>query len=319
MKGKPRLMIFGSSGLVGSACTDYFLNQPQFEVVSVTRKDLDLTQSDAVSRFIQRLKPECIILAAAKVGGILVNSQKPVEFFSENMSIQLNVLQAAYRANVDRLVFLGSSCIYPSESETPIHEEALLTGRLETTNEAYALAKISGLKLCQYYNEQYDMDFRVLMPTNLYGDRDNFSSDFGHVIPGLIRRIHDAKIHNLSEVEIWGSGLPIREFLYSEDLSEAIGLICSLAKKDFFAATGPPGFLNVGSGSEISIRELAELIVQIIGYKGRLSFNQSMPDGVLRKTLDSSKIRKLGWSPRISLEDGLRRVYQAFQKMPPDN
>ena len=316
---KTTLVVLGSRGLVGSSCVSYFSALPHFDVISVTRKDVDLTKFDAVSSFMEALRPNIVILAAGTVGGILVNNQKPVEFFRNNMLIQLNVLEAAYQNKVDQLIFLGSSCIYPRESDLPIGEEALLTGRLEPTNEPYALAKISGLKLCQYYNKQYETDFRGLMPTNLYGTNDNFSAESGHVIPGLMRRIHDAKVHKLGEVEVWGSGAPIREFLHSDDLAEAISLTCAMSKQNYHRIAGPSGFLNVGSGSEISISELARLIARIVGYDGRIFFNEKMPDGVFRKTLDSSKLHKLGWSPKIELENGLQRVYENFARWRPDS
>jgi GDP-L-fucose synthase len=273
-------------------------------VVTANHSDLDLMDSSSVLEFFKKNKPISVILAAAKVGGIYANMSQKRSFFSDNLAIQNSVIHGALEAGVKKLIFLGSSCIYPKLAEQPIKEEFLLTGPLEPTNEAYALAKISGVKLCQYIREESGLDYFSLMPTNLYGPGDNFDLKNSHVPAALMRKFHEAKIANAAEVKIWGTGLPMREFMHVDDLADAV----------WFTHANPPveSMINVGLGSEISIKSFAEKMAKVVEYKGNLVFDTSMPDGTPRKLLDSSKIFQMGWRPKISLDSGLESTYKWF-------
>lgn len=302
LRGK-RIWIAGHTGLVGSALCRA-LSSVNADIITVSHNQLDLCRQSDVEGWMQEYQPDVIILAAAKVGGIAANSVSPADFLYQNMAIAQNVIHQASRQKVERLVYLGSSCIYPKFAAQPISEDALLTGLLEPTNEAYAIAKIAGVKLCQFYRQQYGCDFISLMPCNLYGLGDHWDAHGGHVIPSLLTRIHHAKNSDQNEVSIWGTGAPLREFLYSDDVAGAV--LLALEKY----SDGTP--LNVGSGQEISIADLAVLIKHVVGYSGRLIFDPSKPDGTPRKILNSDRLRALGWKPRVDLEDGLKLSYADF-------
>ena len=300
--------------MVGSAIYRR-LSSEKVDLVVATRQELDLMDSSAVSRFFSMQRIDEVYLAAAKVGGIHANNEFPADFIFDNLTIQNNVLQSAFAAKVKRLLFLGSSCIYPKFAEQPIKESSLLKGPLEATNEPYAIAKIAGIKLCESYNRQYGCDFRAIMPTNLYGEGDNFHPQNSHVLPALIRRIHEAKQSNEDEVTIWGSGTPKREFLHVEDMADASIHLMNVAKPVLDAHTSPMSMhVNAGAGSDISIAELARLICQIVEYNGSLNFDTSKPDGTPRKLLDVSKMRDLGWQSKISLKEGIERTYIWYLK-----
>jgi len=278
-----------------------------------TRASLDLTDQAAVRRFIRAERPDAVILAAARVGGIAANDRYPAEFLYQNLMIEANVIQAAQEVGVDRLVFLGSSCIYPAEAPQPIREEALLSGPLEPTNAPYALAKIAGIALCDSCNRQYGTDYRALMPTNLYGPGDNFHPENSHVLPALIRRFHEAVRDGTEEVVIWGTGTPMREFLHVDDMAEASLFVMDLDAETYARETEPMlSHINVGSGTDVTIRELAETVARVTGFKGRLSFDSSKPDGTPRKLMDVSRLERLGWRYKIGLEDGIRETYDWF-------
>ena len=298
-----RLYIAGINGMVGSAIA-YEANAQGFEVIGKSSKELDLTDRKVVFEEIQSSKPDALIIAAAKVGGIGANSGMPVDFLSVNLQIQTNLLDAAHKASINRVLFLGSSCIYPKFAPQPITESALLTGELEPTNEAYAIAKIAGLKLVEAYRRQFGHHWISAMPTNLFGPKDNFDLETAHVIPALIHRFHDAKVMNVNKVEIWGDGSPLREFLYAGDLARACLVL--LNRYDDSVA------INIGSGQEVSIEQLAKLISKVVDYSGEIVFNESRPNGTPRKLLDSSKIAQLGWSPQVKLEDGIVSTYDWF-------
>ncbi len=274
------------------------------EVSGKSSKDIDLTDRKVVFEEIQNNKPDALIIAAAKVGGIGANSSMPVDFLSVNLQIQTNLLDASHKANVSKVLFLGSSCIYPKFAPQPITESALLTGELEPTNESYAVAKIAGLKLVEAYRRQFGHHWISVMPTNLYGPRDNFHLDTAHVLPALIHRFHEAKVNNANKVEIWGDGSPLREFLYVGDLARA----CLVLLKQYDDSVA----INVGSGQEISIEQLANMISKVVDYSGEIVFNESRPNGTPRKLLDSSKIAQLGWTPQVKLEDGIVSTYDWF-------
>jgi GDP-L-fucose synthase len=265
---------------------------------------LDLRQSDAVRNFFSQAKPEAVVVAAAKVGGIKANSDYPVEFLLENLQIQNNLIAASFEFGVKKLLFLGSSCVYPKLAPQPIHEESLLAGPLEPTNEPYAIAKIAGIKLCQAYAQQYGMDFICAMPTNIYGPGDNFDLEKSHVLAALIRKVHEAKLRNQREVTIWGTGTPRREFLHADDLADALGFL--LENYD------SSEIINVGCGEDLTIRELVEIVAQVIGFEIDLVFDTTKPDGTPRKLLDTTRLQALGWKPQISLNDGIRQTYQWF-------
>ncbi len=305
---KKKIYVAGHRGLVGSAFIRGLKQEGFEQIITRTHTQLDLTRQQEVEEFFQQEKPDYVILAAAKVGGIHANNTYPADFIRENLQIQCNVIDSAYRCQVKKLLFLGSSCIYPRNCPQPIREEYLLSDYLEETNEAYALAKIAGLKMCSYYNRQYNTNYISVMPCNLYGPEDNFSLENSHVLPALIRRFHQAKEEGLPQVTVWGSGKPMREFLYVDDLVQAcLFLLDHYQGNDFF---------NVGCGKELSIRELAELVKNTVGYKGELVFDPTKPDGTPRKLTDISRITKLGWKPRISLEEGILKTYKWFCEQP---
>jgi len=298
-----RLYIAGINGMVGSAIA-FEANAQGLEVSGKSSKEIDLTDRKVVFEEIQRNKPDALIIAAAKVGGIGANSKMPVDFLSVNLQIQTNLLDAAHKANINKVLFLGSSCIYPKFAPQPIIESALLTGELEPTNESYAIAKIAGLKLVDAYRRQFGHHWISAMPTNLYGPRDNFELETAHVLPALIHRFHEAKVNNATEVEIWGDGSPLREFLYVGDLARA----CLVLLNQYDDSVA----INIGSGQEISIQKLAQMISKVVDYSGEIVFNENRPNGTLRKLLDSSKIAQIGWSPQVKLEDGIVSTYDWF-------
>lgn len=299
-----KIFIAGHTWLVGQAFDRKLQSDGDSSLLLRTHGELDLTNQVAVADFFSAEKPDCVILAAAKVGGIHANSTYPAEFIYENLMIQSNVIHQSYLHGVKKLVYLGSTCAYPKQTPQPMKEENLLTGSLEPTNEPYAVAKIAGLKMCESYNRQYGRSYRTVMPTNLYGIHDNFHPENSHVIPGMMRRIHEAKMADLPEVEIWGSGLPKREFLFVDDLVEACLFLLD-NDKDY-------ALVNIGSQEEVSIRELAEIMSEEVGYKGRLAFDTSKPDGMPLKKVDTSKMDALGWKARTPLREGLQKVYCWF-------
>ncbi|MDD9148836.1 GDP-L-fucose synthase [Sporolactobacillus sp. CQH2019] len=304
MEKDSKIYIAGHHGLVGSNIMKRLREKGYTNVIGRTRQELDLTNQDAVNAFFEAEQPEYVVLAAAKVGGILANNTYPADFIMRNLQIQVHVIDAAYRQGVKKLLFLGSSCIYPRMCPQPIKEEYLLTGELEKTNEAYALAKISGLKMCYFYKQQYGANFISVMPTNLYGPGDNFGLTNSHVLPALLRKMHEAKESNADTVEIWGTGNVLREFLYIDDMADG----CIFLLENYDGAD----FVNLGTGKELTIRQLAELIKRVVGFKGQLVFNPDKPDGTPRKLLDVSKMKELGWQYKVELEDGIRRTYQWF-------
>ncbi len=306
MQTDSKIYVAGHRGLVGSAIVRKLEELGFNNIIKRTHAQLDLTNQLAVRDFFETERPEYVFLAAAKVGGILANSTYPADFIYENLEIQNNVIGMAHKYGVKKLMFLGSSCIYPKLCSQPIKEEYLLSGYLEETNEAYALAKISGLKMCQFFNQQYGTNFISVMPTNLYGPYDNFHPENSHVMPALIRRFHEAKENKTPEVVVWGSGKPLREFLYSEDMAEAcVYLMQTYEGNDFF---------NIGTGKEITIRGLAELIKDVVGYQGELVFDASKPDGTPRKLLDVSRLAAAGWTYQTELRDGIVKAYQWFKE-----
>ena len=300
-----KVFVFGHNGLVGDAVIREFQNRGGYELVTRNRSELDLLDSVSVRQVLLETRPDGVILAAAKVGGIKANNERPVDFLSENLRIQTNVIDASHQADVSKLVFLGSSCVYPKFSQVPIREESLLTGALEPTNDAYAVAKIAGLKLIEAYNKQYGKNWTVVMPTNVYGLRDDYVTEDSHVVPALVRRISDAAKNNDHTVEIWGSGKPVREFIHSDDLARAV--------VDIFENDKVSGVINAGTGDEISIKNLAELIAELTGFEGDLIFDTSKPDGTFRKTLDSSKLLSAGWKQKVDLKAGLREIIYAYK------
>lgn len=304
MQKTSRIFVAGHRGLVGSAIVRHLEAMGYSNLLLRSRQQLDLTRPDAVHSFFEAEQPQYVFLAAAKVGGILANSTYPAEFIRDNLSIELNVIDAAWRSGVQKLEFFGSSCIYPKFAPQPIREDALLTGPLEPTNDSYAIAKIAGIKLCQAYRSQYGFNAICLMPTNLYGPGDNFDPDVSHVLPALIRKFHDAESKGGPQVKIWGTGKPRREFLHVDDLASAAVFLM----ERYDAAE----IVNVGAGIDITIEDLAKLVASIVGYKGGLFFDTSMPDGTPRKLLDVSRLHSLGWRHSISLEDGIRSTYRWF-------
>ena len=308
-----KIYVAGHRGMVGSAICRALEAHGQKNIITRDRQQLDLTNQSAVTQFFSEVKPDMVYLAAAKVGGIHANSTQPATFIYENLMIELNIIHAAHQAGVRSLLFLGSSCIYPKLATQPMTEKALLSGYLEPTNEPYAIAKIAGIKLCESYNRQFGVDYRSIMPTNLYGLNDNYHPEGSHVIPGLIRRFHDAKVAGAASVNVWGSGEPRREFLFSDDLAEASLFVMSLNLKDYQSVTSPmQSHLNVGSGSDMTIRELAELIKKVVGFRGEILFDTSKPDGPPKKLMDTRKLNRLGWKPSVSLETGLSIAYKDF-------
>ena len=310
-----KIYIAGHKGMVGSAIARHLSADPENRIIQRTHAELDLTNQAAVHEFIGRKKIDQIYLAAAKVGGINANHNYPADFIYQNLMIQSNVINAAYKNNIQKLLFLGSSCIYPRETKQPIREDALLTGRPDPTNEPYAIAKIAGIKLCESYNRQHNTDFRSVMPTNLYGPGDNYDLENGHVIPALIRRFHEAKLNNDSSVIVWGTGEPKREFLYVDDMAEASISVMNLDKSTYNQCTQTMiSHINVGCGYEITIRELAETISKVTSYEGNITFDSSKLNGSPRKLIDSSCLNAIGWHARVGLEEGLRRTYNDLQK-----
>ena len=308
-----RVFVAGHGGMVGQALLRALGAREGVEVISTPREQLDLRDQSAVAHFMRRERPDTVILAAARVGGIWANHSYPVEFLSDNMRIAFNVISAAHGADVRQLINLGSSCIYPRGAPQPIPEEALLTGALEPTNEAYALAKIAAINLCDSYNRQYGTDFRSLMPANLYGRGDNFHPQEAHVLPALLLRFHDAARKGAKTVQVWGTGQVRREFLHVDDLARACLFVLDLPSARFHSAlSGPRAILNVGSGRDITIAQLAKAITRVTGFQGRIEFDPSKPDGTPRKCLDVSRMSDLGWQAQLSLEEGLAQTYEWF-------
>jgi GDP-L-fucose synthase len=304
-----KIYVAGHRGLVGSAVVRALAEREYSNLVYRTSSELDLRDQKAVNAFFDEETPAYVVLAAAKVGGILANDQHPADFISDNLAIQTNVIRAAHRTKVKRLVFLGSSCIYPKHSPQPMKEEHLLTGPLEPTNQWYAVAKIAGLKMCEAYRKQYGDDFLSLMPTNMYGPGDNFDLQTSHVLPALIRKFHEAQNDgDDAPVTLWGSGKPKREFLYSDDLANAIVFVLEQPADALYGAA-PDGLINVGVGEDIAIGDLAEKIRDVVGSESRITYDDSKPDGTPRKLMDVSRLKKLGWTPRVSLEEGIKRTY----------
>ena len=301
-----KIYVAGHRGMVGSAITRSLEQKGYKNLVFASSSELDLRDTVQVNRFFEKEKPEYVFLAAAKVGGILANNTYPAEFLYDNLMIEANVINAAYKHGTTKLLFLGSSCIYPKFAEQPIKEDSLLTGVLEPTNEAYAIAKIAGIKMCQAYHKQYGSRFISAMPTNMYGYGDNYHPENSHVLPALLRRFHEAKLDNKPEVKIWGSGKPLREFMFSDDLAEA----CVFLMEEY----ENPELINVGTGEEVSILELAKMIADVVGFKGTITFDSTKPDGTPRKLMDSSRLHSLGFRHKTSLREGLQKTYEDFLK-----
>ena len=310
-----RIFVAGHKGMVGSAIIRQLKNCDASQVIVRSRMDLDLRDQSAVLQFMNTEKPDEVILAAAKVGGIHANQAFPADFIYENLQIQNNVIHAAHLNDVQKLLFLGSSCIYPREVQQPMREDSLLTSVLEPTNEPYAISKIAGIKMCESYNRQYGRDYRSVMPTNLYGPDDNYHPSNSHVVPALIQRIHEAKESNFKQVIVWGSGSPRREFLHVDDMAEASLFVHNLDQRTYQKATQPMlSHINIGSGRDVTIKELAKIIKSVVGYEGELVFDRSKPDGTPRKLMDVQLLSKLGWSAKIDLKVGLMNAYQDFMR-----
>jgi len=308
MEKNAKIYIAGHRGMVGSAIKRALEKKGFSNFICRTSKELDLKNQEAVNNFFDTEKPDYVFVASAKVGGILANNTYRAEFLYDNLMIEANIIQAAYQFKVKKMLFLGSSCIYPKLAPQPLKEEYLLTGLLEPTNEPYAIAKIAGIKMADAYRDQYGCNFISAMPTNLYGPNDNYDLNNSHVLPALLRKFHHAKVNNLAEVEIWGTGSPLREFLHVDDLADA----CLFLMENF----NEKGFVNVGYGEDISIKDLAYLIKDVVGFKGNLVFDESKPDGTPRKLMDNSKINNMGWSPKISLKEGISMVYDDVKNQP---
>lgn len=308
MDKKSKIYLAGHRGLVGSAIKRKLESKGYSNLIFRTHGELDLTNQQAVNEFFEREKPEYVFLAAAKVGGILANNTYPAEFIYENLMIEANIIHASYRNGVKKLLFLGSSCIYPKLAPQPLKEEYLLTGPLEETNEAYAIAKIAGIRLCKHYNQQYGTNFISVMPTNLYGPNDNFDLETSHVMPALIRKFHEAKVKNEPEVVIWGTGKPLREFMHVDDMADACVYLMEKYNTD-----GIGEFVNIGVGKDITIGELSEVIKEIVGFEGTVRKDLSKPDGTPQKLLDITKLSSLGWKAKISLRDGIKQTYEWYQ------
>ena len=307
-----KIYVAGHRGLAGSAIVRELQRQGYMNIVTRTHAELDLEDAAATQRFFEQEKPDLVFLAAAKVGGIHANNVYPVDFLMSNLLIEVNICRAAHATNVNRLIFLGSSCIYPRDCPQPIKEEYLLTGPLEATNRPYALAKIAGIEMCWAYNRQFGTKWLAAMPTNLYGPGDNYDLNNSHVLPALIRKMHEAKVDKAEEVVLWGTGTPRREFLYVDDLANALVFLATLDDERYDALVEPSHcpLINVGSGVDLTIRELAETIAEVVGYQGSFVQDTSKPDGTMRKVMDVSKIRNLGWKPEIDLEAGIALAYQ---------
>ena len=313
LQKEDKIYIAGHRGLVGSAILRNLEERGCSNLLTKTQSELDLTNQMEVQSFFKQEKPDYVILAAAKVGGIHANNTFPAEFIYQNMMIEANVINSAYENKVKRLLFLGSTCIYPRSVQQPMREDSILTGVLEPTNEPYAIAKIAGIKLCESYNRQYGTDFRSVMPTSLYGINDNFHPENSHVIPALMRRLHEAKINNRPEVVIWGTGNAMREFLYVDDMAEASLFVLGLNKKTYQANTKPMlSHINIGTGIDVTIAELAQTMKKVVGFQGDLVFDKDKPDGAPRKLIDVSRLSKMGWNYNVSLEDGLKRTYKWY-------
>jgi len=309
-----RILVAGHMGMVGSAIVRQLSKQLDVTLLLAPRSQLDLTDGAAVQAYMQLHKPEQVYLAAAKVGGIHANNTYPAEFIADNLAIQSNVIQAAYSTGVQKLLLLGSSCIYPQLAKQPMSEDCLLTGKLEPTNEPYAIAKIAGIKMCESYNRQYGMDYRCVMPTNLYGENDNFHPQNSHVIPAMMRRFHEAKLSGSEKVVVWGTGKPMREFLHVDDMAAACVHVMNLSHDKFVAAAPDPmcSHINVGTGRDITIAELATTMAKVVGFQGNIEFDVSKPDGTPRKLMDVSRLGSLGWEYSVELEQGLGMTYEWF-------
>ncbi len=313
MRADARIYVAGHRGLAGSAIVRRLLAAGYRHLVLRTHAELDLTDQHATRDFFEREKPEYVFLAAAKVGGILANHSYPADFIHQNLAIQTNVIHQAWRAGVRRLLFLGSSCIYPRECPQPMKEEYLLTGPLEPTNRPYAIAKIAGIEMCSAYNRQYGTRFLAVMPTNLYGPGDNYDLQTSHVLPALIRKLHEGKVRGDAEVVVWGSGKPCREFLHSDDLGDACVMLMQLADESFASITESwPPLINIGAGHDLSVADLATLVASVVGFHGDLRFDRTKPDGTPRKLLDVSRMFSLGWKPGIQLRPGIEAAYATF-------
>lgn len=315
---QPKIYVAGHCGMVGSAIVRALKARGQSNLITRTHSELDLTNQAAVQRFFAQERPDQVYLAAAKVGGIHANNTYPAEFIYQNLMIEANVIDASFQNGVKKLLFLGSSCIYPKLAEQPMSEGILLTGKLEPTNEPYAVAKIAGIKLCESYNRQYHeshgVDYRSVMPTNLYGPGDNYHPENSHVIPALIRRFHEAKVNTVPSVKVWGTGTPKREFLYVDDMAEACIHIMNLDKKIYDKHTEPMcSHINVGIETDITIKELAEMIKEVVSYPGNIEFNSQQADGSPRKLVNSQRLRNLGWKPKTTLKEGLMIAYQSYE------
>jgi GDP-L-fucose synthase len=310
-----RIYVAGHRGLVGSAIVRALRKRGHAEIITRTHAELDLTDQAQVRAFFTAEQIDEVYLAAARVGGIHANNTYPAEFIYDNLMMQSNVIHEAWRAGVGKLLFLGSSCIYPRMADQPIREDYLMTGTLEPTNEPYAVAKIAGIKMCESYHRQYGVDFRSVMPTNLYGPGDNYHPENSHVIPALIRRFHEAKINDAPVVSIWGSGTPRREFLYVDDMAEACLHVMNLARIEYDRHTTPMlSHINVGTGEDVTIREIAEVIRRTVGFQGDIAFATGKPDGTPRKLLDVARLTALGWQPRMALEEGIKETYERFKE-----
>ena len=315
MEPSSPIYVAGHRGLAGSAIVRALRARGHDNLLLRSHAELDLEDARATAAFFAATRPEYVLVAAAKVGGIVANDTLPVEFLMTNLAIEANVVRAAFATGVKRLIFLGSSCIYPRDCPQPIKEEYLLTGPLEPTNRAYAIAKIAGIEMCWSYNRQHGTRYLAAMPTNLYGPGDNYHPQHSHVLPALIRKMHEARAANAPEVVLWGSGRPLREFMHSDDLGAALVHLLHLPDAAFDRLAGPQvcPLVNVGTGSDLSIRELAEMVARVVGYRGRFVQDTSKPDGTPRKLMDSARLRSLGWSPRIGLEQGIAQAYEDFK------
>ena len=311
---KNKVFVAGHNGMVGSAIVRKLSLDTSIELVLAPRSELDLLDASAVARFFDAQQPDQVYLAAARVGGIHANNTYPAEFISQNLQIQNNIIQAAHNSGVQQVLFLGSSCIYPKLAMQPIVEEALLTGQLESTNEPYAIAKIAGIKLCESFNRQYGRDYRSVMPTNLYGENDNFHPQNSHVIPAMMLRFHEAVQQGAKEVVVWGSGKPMREFLHVDDMAAACVHVMGLPRNEFLAVVPDPmcSHINVGTGKEVTIAQLAGLMAKTVGFEGDLVFDASKPDGTMRKVMDVGRLKRLGWEYDVGLEHGLALTYAWF-------
>jgi len=319
LPSKSKIYVAGHHGLAGSAIVLELRRKGYSNILIRTHADLDLEDTDATQRYFEQEKPDIVIMAAAKVGGILANDKYPADFLMSNLMIEANICRAAYGVQVKRLIMLGSSCIYPRDCPQPIKEEYLLTGPLEMTNRPYALAKIAGVEMCWSYNRQHDTKWLAAMPTNLYGPGDNYDLSNSHVLPALMRKMHEAKMSGATEVVLWGSGKPKREFLYVDDLANALVFLATLDDSRYDSLIVPLycPLINIGTGTDLTIRELAETIAEVVGYKGSFVQDTSMPDGTMRKVLDVSKIQELGWKPATSLKEGIKRTYKIYSEQNP--